>query len=64
VGKPPHHRSTVELERDGSTLSVQKRGTWVCVTLAREDAGRAKDILLSADEAEHLAAWLIEHGDQ
>jgi len=54
-------KTKLKVERDGSTLDVQGRGTWVCLTLARDDTGRAKDILLSPHDADNLAAWLTDH---
>ena len=51
----------VSFERDGSILSVDKRGQWACVTITRQDGARALDILLDADDAGRLSDWLIEH---
>ena len=48
-------------ERDGSILSVGKRGHWACVTITRPDGARALDILLDADDAARLSDWLIDN---
>ncbi len=51
----------VAFERDDSVLTIERRGKWACLTTTRDDGARALDILLTADEAEQLAAWLTEH---
>lgn len=51
----------VVFERDDSVLRIERRGQWACVTTTRDEGARALDILLTADEAEQLAAWLTEH---
>jgi hypothetical protein len=51
----------VTFARDGSALSVDRRGLWACLTITREDGARALDILLDPDDAGRLAGWLAEH---
>ena len=47
-------------ERDGVELDVRASGSWVSLTLEPPD-GDALRILLSANQAGELGAWLIAH---